>query len=246
MIFPTYNHHVRNLSKKEKQNKKSWKKRQRERQTRQQRYISRARAQEAYQIQREREVQRKPRKWPKGKILGAFCLVFLIFGAYGAWQSTQPSAAPPSINPTNPLETPYEFTMNDVDGSRFSLASHKGKIVVIHIMGVGCHGQINPINDNQLTQLKTVCSSFCGYEPVAFVTVAVATCASSDLAQIRSAYGITWPLGNDYDDGTMDIAQKYASQGDGTIVLIDKTFHISDSYATITASTLSSKINQLL
>jgi len=226
---------VRPLPKKEKK-KKSWKKRQRERQ----------RAQEAYETQRAREAQKRPRKWPKGKILGAFCLILLIFGAYGAWQYTQPSTAPPSINPTNPLQTPYEFAMNDVDGTAFSLASFKGRVIVIHIMGVGCHGQINPINDNQLTQLKTVCNSFCGNEPVTLVTVAVATCASSDLAQIRTTYGITWPLGNDYDDGTMDIAQKYASQGDGTIVLIDKTFHISNSYATITASTLSSKINQLL
>jgi hypothetical protein len=169
-----------------------------------------------------------------------------MFGAYGAWQYTQPSTAPPSINPTNPLQTPYEFAMNDVDGTKFSLASFRGRVIVIHIMGVGCHGQINPINDNQLTQLKTVCSSFCGNEPVTLVTVAVATCPSSDLEQIRTTYGITWPLGNDYDDGTMDIAQKYASQGDGTIVLIDKTFHIIDSYTTITASTLSSKINQLL
>ena len=231
---------MRPLPKKEKKRKKSWKEKQREKQTRLQR------SQEAYQIQREREAERKPRKWPKGKILGAFCLILLIFGAYGAWQYTQPSTAPPSINPTSPLQTPYEFTMNDVDGTKFSLASYRGRVVVIHIMGVGCHGQINPINDNQLTQLKTVCNSLCGHESVTLVTVAVATCPSSDLEQIRTAYGITWPLGNDYDDGTMDIAQKYASQGDGTIVLIDKTFHIIDSYTTITASTLSSKISQLL
>ena len=223
-----------------KQKKKSWKEKQRERQIRQQR------AQEAYQIQREREIQRRPRKWPKGKILAAFCLILLVFGAYGAWQYTQPSTAPPSINPTNPLQTPYEFAMNDVDGTKFSLASFKGRVIVIHIMGVGCHGQINPINDNQLTKLKTVCNSFCGHEPVTLVTVAVATCPSSDLEQIRTAYGITWPLGNDYDDGTMDIAQKYASQGDGTIVLIDKTFHVSESYGTVASSTLSTKINQLL
>jgi len=231
---------VRPLPKREKQKKKSWKERQREKQIRLQR------SQRDYEIRREREIATKPRKWPKGKVLGAFCLILLVFGAYGAWQYTQPSTAPPSINPTNPLQTPYEFSMNCIDGSRFSLASHKGKVVVVHIMAVGCHGQINTINDNQLAQLKTVCSSFCGNEPVTFVTVAVATCASSDLAQIRTTYGITWPLGNDYDDGTMDIAQKYASQGDGTIVLIDKTFHISNSYATTTASTLSAKIDQLL
>jgi len=229
------------LSKKKK--KRSWKERQLERQIKQQR------AQEAYHIRREREAERKPRKWPKGKIIGAFCLIVLIFVAYGAWQSTQPpqpSTEPPPISPTNPLQTPYEFTMRDVNGTQFSLSSLSGKVIAIHVMGVGCHGQIYPINDNQLTQLGTVCNSFCGKEPVMLITVAVATCPSSDLEQIRATYGVTWCFGNDYDDGKMDIAQEYATHGDGTIVLIDKTFHISDSYSTITASTLSSKIDQLL
>ncbi|MCW4002092.1 MAG: hypothetical protein NWE97_02755, partial [Candidatus Bathyarchaeota archaeon] len=117
---------------------------------------------------------------------------------------------------------------------------------VIHLMGVGCHGQINPINEYQLTQLKTVCSSYCGNNPVTLITVAVATCENSDLAQIRINYDIAWLFGNDYDDGRVDIAQQYAAQGDGTIVLIDKAFQISEAYSTIAASTLSSKINQLL
>ncbi len=226
-----------------KKKKKSWKERQRERQIKQQR------AQETYRIQREREAERKPRQWPKGKILGALCLIAIIFGSYGVWQYTRPSPIseePPPINPTNPLQTPYEFTMRDIDGTQFSLNGFSGRIIVIHVMGVGCHGQINPINDNQLTQLKTVCSSYCGNNPVTLITVAVATCENSDLAQIRATYDVTWLFGNDYDDGKMDIAQKYAAQGDGTIVLIDKTFHISTSYSEIAASTLSSKINQLL
>lgn len=228
------------MPKKETKKKKSWKERLRERQLKQQR------AQETYQIQRERKAESKPRQWPKGKILGAFLMIILLFGVYAVWQYTQPSTEPPPINPTNPLQTPYEFTLEDINGTQFVLNSFIGRVIIIHIMGVGCHGQINPINDNQLMQLKTVCSNFCGKAPVAFITVAVATCPSSDLDQIRTTYKITWLFGNDYDDGKMDIAQKYASQGDGTIVLIDKTFHISDSYATIMASTLSSKIDQLL
>jgi len=226
-----------------KKKKKSWQERQQERQIKQQR------AQETYRIQREREVERKSRQWPRGKILGAICLIAIISVSYGAWQYTRPSTTseePPPINPTNPLQTPYEFTIRDINGTQFSLSSFSGRIIVIHVMGVGCHGQIYPINDNQLTQLKTVCSSYCGNKPVILITVAVATCENSDLAQIRTTYGITWLLGNDYDDGKMDIAQKYATQGDGTIVLIDKTFHISESYSTITTSTLSSKINQIL
>jgi hypothetical protein len=233
------------LPKKEKK-KKSWKERQRERQLKQQK------AQEAYQIRKEREAERKPRKWPKSKILGALCLIALILVAYGIWQYTQPSQSsqlstePPPINPTNLLQTPYEFTMQDINGTQFSLRSFSGKVIVIHVMGVGCHGLINPINENQLKQLRIVCSSFCGNESVTLVTVAVATCPSSDLAQIRATYNVTWLFGNDYDNGIMDIAQKYATQGDGTIVLVDKPFHISDSYSTVNASTLSSKINQLL
>jgi len=224
----------------EKKKKKSWKERQRERQLRLQR------AKEAYQIQREREAERKPRQWPKGKILGVVLLLILMFGAYGAWRYTQPSTEPPPINPANPLQTPYEFTLKDLNGTQFPLSSFRGKVIVLHIMGVGCHGQIYPINENQLTRLKTVCNSFCGNRPVTLITVAVATCPSSDLEQIRATYEVTWLFGNDYDDGKMDIAQKYATQGDGTIVLIDKTFHISDSFGAVTASALSSKINQLL
>jgi hypothetical protein len=114
-------------------------------------------------------------------------------------------------------------------------------------MGVGCGGQINQINDNQLTHLRTVCSSFCGKAPVTLITVAVSTCGTCEpLLQLRDMYTLSWLFGNDFDDGKADIAQKYATYGDGTIVLIDKAFHVSDSYSTITASTLSQKINQLL
>ncbi|MGQ9461223.1 MAG: peroxiredoxin family protein [Candidatus Bathyarchaeaceae archaeon] len=230
---------------KKKKKKKSWKEIQQERQ----------RAQEAARIRLEIERKYKKRRkgWPSGKVVGGICLVALLLVSYGVWQYVQPpqpSTEPPPINPTpsEPSQTTLasDFTLRDINGTQFSLSSFSGKVVVLHIMGVGCHGQIYSINDNQLTQLKTVCGSYCSNKPVTLITVAVATCPDSDLAQIRTTYGITWLFGNDYDDGKMDIAQKYATQGDGTIVLIDKTFHISDSYSTITASTLSSKIDQLL
>ena len=81
-----------------KERKKSWKEKQRERQIKQQR------VQEAYQIQREREAKRKPRQWPKGKILVAVCLLVLIFGAFGISQYTKPSAPldeTPPVIPTS-------------------------------------------------------------------------------------------------------------------------------------------------
>ena len=91
---------MRKMPKKEK--KKSWKEIQRERQIKQQR------AQETYRIQKEREAERKPRKWPKGKILAAVCLIVLIVGVYGAWQFTKPAAPideTPTPSPVIPTDT---------------------------------------------------------------------------------------------------------------------------------------------
>lgn len=230
---------------KKKRKKKSWKERQKERQTKQQK------TQETHRIQRERE-RAKPRKWPKGKILGTMCLIAIVFVAYGAWQYHN-SQLPPIIgnggNNPPPTGSAPNFSLRDIDGTQFSLNKFSGNVIAIHFMGVGCHGQIYPINDQQLKQLKTVCNDYCGNKPVTVVTVAVATCASSDLAQIRANYGITWVLGNDYDDGKMDIVEAYNEYSirDGTIVLIDKAFDVSKAYTdAITADTLSSKISQLL
>jgi len=82
------------MSKKEK--KKSWKEIQRERQIKQQR------AQEAYQIQSEKEAKRKPRQWPKGKIFVAICLIALILGVYAAWYYTNTSAPSDGTTPVIP------------------------------------------------------------------------------------------------------------------------------------------------
>ncbi|MEM3011170.1 MAG: hypothetical protein QXE76_05105 [Candidatus Bathyarchaeia archaeon] len=229
-----------------KEKKESWRERQRKRQLRQQR------AQEAYQIQREREAEKKPRKWPKGKMIFGFCLIVLVFSAYGTWQYFE-GQKPPAIGGTTnnppPTGSAPSFSLKDINGNQFSLSLHNGKVIAVHFMAVGCGGQIYPINDYQLKQLKQVCTTYCGKEPFTVVTVAVATCANSQLAVIRSNYGITWVLGNDYDDGKMDIVNAYTSYSikDGTIVLIDKTFNVAKVYTeTTNAETLASKINQLL
>jgi hypothetical protein len=82
-----------------KEKKKSWKDTQRERQIKQQR------AQEAYKVQSEIEAKRKPRQWPKGKIIITVFLIVIIFGAYGIWQFATPTTPsngelpPPNIPP---------------------------------------------------------------------------------------------------------------------------------------------------
>jgi peroxiredoxin len=236
---------------KKKKKKKSWKRvraLQRERQIRQQR------AQEAYQIQREREAERKPRKWPKGKIVFGCCLIVLMFGAYGAWQHYN-SQLPPSIggstNNPAPTGSAPNFSLRDINGTQFSLNQFSGKVIAIHFMAVGCGGQIDSINDNQLKQLKSLCNTHCGNNPVTIVSVAVATCQNSELARIRTDYGITWVLGNDYhfEDGTTPIVEAYSNYPirDGSILLIDKAFNIAQVYTEkMTATALATEINRLL
>jgi hypothetical protein len=230
-----------------KKKKRSWKEVQRAKQIRQQR------AQEAYVVQREREAERRPRKWPKGKILGTICLLSIVFAVYGVWQY-QNSLLPPKIgddatnNPPSTDSAPT-FILKDINGTQFSLDQHDGKVIAIHFMALGCHGQYYEINDYQLKQLNTVCNSYCGSNPVTMVTVAVSTCPTSDLAKIREDYGIAWFFGNDYDDAKLDIISAYAkySIDDGTIVLIDKELNVVQVYTEKTAAeTLSSKIYQLL
>jgi hypothetical protein len=116
---------------------------------------------------------------------------------------------------------------------------------------VVCGGQISSLDDYQLKLLKKVCDDYSFFKkPVAMVTVAVLTCGGSELAGIRANYGVTWFLGNDYEDEKTDIVKAYAdaySIQDGAIVVIDKTFNVAQVYTeATTAETLSSKINQLL
>ena len=195
--------------------------------------------------------KKKLRRWPKGKILVGACLVALIFVAYGAWQYS--IQLPPTIggetSNTPPTGSAPNFSLTDINGTRFSLNQFKGNVIAIHFMAIGCSGQFNLINDNQLKQLKTVCNDHCSNRPVSVVTVAVSTCSNNDLGLIRKNYGITWYFGNDYDDGKMEVIESYISYSieDGTIILIDKTFNVDKVYTeATTAVTLSSRINQLL
>jgi len=236
---------VRALPGKEKQKKKSWKERQRERQIKQQR------SQEAFELRRERAVQTKPRKYPKGRIVFGMCLIGLIAVAFVAWQYT--NSSPSSNNgPTNnpPILGPApNFALADINGGTFALDEHAGEVIAIHFMAVSCGGGIVQTNENQLRTLKSVCSTYCSKRSVTIVTVAATTCATSCLETIRSDYGVTWTLGNDYDDGKADIVNVYSSYSiaDGAIVLIDKNLNIVKVYTGETSfAVLSSRISQLL
>jgi peroxiredoxin len=191
------------------------------------------------------EVEKKPRKWPKGKIVAGILLVIVLIAAYEAWQYT--TIEPNSPEPIGPAP---DFSLMDINGTNlFTLGQFTGKAVALHFMTVGCHGLVYPIDDNQLRQLKSLCSSFCGNDQFVIVTVLWSTCPTSNLSQIRVDYGITWLMGSDYSDGRMDIYGAYQdySVEDGTIILVDKTLNVTKVHTeAVTASALSSEIQVLL
>ncbi|UCD96507.1 MAG: redoxin domain-containing protein [Candidatus Bathyarchaeota archaeon] len=193
---------------------------------------------------------KKKTKWFKGRIIiGIFFAAILII-SYGAWQYYVQSSNGGEGNSNLLLSEPApNFSIEDIDGTQFSLTQFSGKVIVLHFMTVKCQGQIYPINDNQLQQLKRVCEIHCGDKPVTtIITVAVSTCSDENLAQIRSSYDISWVLGNDYTDGKMDIIEAYTpfEIQDGSIILIDKAFNVAKVYTeAVTAEALSSMIDQL-
>jgi len=232
-----------------KEDKKSWKEKQRDMQKKQN-------TQDANQRNRKRESEKRRRNLRNVKIVfSTICLTTLLLTSYGIWQyydSQRPptiggAAAAPDVSSSTAL-TP-NFSLKDINGTQISLSQYKGKVIGIHFMAVGCHGQINPINEYQLAQLNSACNSLCGKENATFLTVAVSTCESSDLDVLRRNYGVSWTLGNDYADGTLEIVNSYVpfEIGDGTVVLVDKTFSIAQVYqGGVAANTLVSKIGQLL
>jgi hypothetical protein len=232
-----------------KQGKKNWKDQERERQIKQQRN------QQTYQRQSKPNRTNKRSKLRSVKIiLSAICLITLLLTAYGIWQYYE-GQKPPTIGSgsiasgSSSTTSAPSFSLKDINGTQVSLSDFSGKVIGIHFMAVGCHGQINPINEYQLAQLNSACNSLCGEESTAFLTVAVATCESSDLNVLRSNYGITWTLGNDYSDGTLEIVNSYVpfEIGDGAVVLVDKTSNIAQIYnGGVSANTLVAKINQLV
>lgn len=204
-------------------------------------------------------------KTSKGKIILSFCLVTLIVAAFGIRQYY--TNLPPSIGESKETSSSTEtasgvtasssnqsevlapdFSLNDINGSRFTLKQFKGRVVIVHFMAVGCGGQIRAITDHQLKQLKKVCDKHCGSSNFTMITVVVSTCEGNTLDLIRTFYNITWVFGNDYDDKKLEIVDAYEKYSilDGSIILIDKSLRVAEVYIEeIDAGSLSTTLGRL-
>jgi len=204
-------------------------------------------------------------KTSKGKIILSFCLVALIIAAFGIWKYY--TNLPPSIGESKETSSSTEtasgvtasssnqsevlapdFSLNDINGSRFTLKQFKGRVVIVHFMAVGCGGQIRAITDHQLKQLKKVCDNHCGSSNLTMITVVISTCEGNTLDLIRTFYNITWFFGNDYDDKKLEIIDAYEKYSilDGSIILIDKSLRVAEVYIEeIDAGSLSTTLGRL-
>ncbi len=228
--------------------RKNWKERQRERQMKQQL------AEEAASKQTKSNTKRK-HKLPKGTMVFAIVLAALLLSAsaYGVWQYYEGQRPPEiggNIDASASLNVPApNFSLTDINGTRVSLSQFKGKAIGIHFMAVGCHGQIYDVNDYMLSELHRLCGIYCGNGSMTFLTVAVATCENSQLDQLRGNYSANWILGNDYDDEVLDIVNAYMPFEiyDGSVVLIDKAFNVTEVYSPgVSSGTLASRVRQML
>ena len=151
-------------------------------------------------------------------ILATVGLVVLLLTSYLVWQYYD-GQKPPTIggevnSGSASTNVAPDFSLSDINGTQTTLSQLKGKVIGIHFMAVGCHGDINPINEYQLAELSSTYNAISKTENMAFLTVAVATCENSQLDVLRSDYHVSWIMGNDYDDKTLDIVNNYAPSYD--------------------------------
>lgn len=164
-------------------------------------------------------------------ILGAGIVIILFIGYIFVQGRVESEDKPVSNGATNTkAATGPVFKLEDLRGIEYILSDYKGEPVLVHFMAVGCAGEYTELNDNQLKQLKTICTSLCGQEKLTIFTVLVSTCDTTDLSQLYDMYNITWILGNDYQDNKLDIVEKYSTYepSDGMVLLLDENLIVTD------------------
>ena len=182
----------------------------------------------------------------------AICgIIVMLIAAFVALQVTGDKPATETTETALKGQAP-DFSLEDINGTKISLSQYTGKPVLLHFMGLaGCSGQLSAMGYDKLSQLESINVKYS--DKIAMVTVAVATCASCDeiMAELRKDYGISWIMGNDFDDEKLEIIDSYSNLNhslyDGTVVLIDESFKIVEIYEpNATTEALTSKIAELL
>jgi len=140
-----------------------------------------------------------------------------------------------------------DFTLQDANGTSFSLHNFNGKIVVLHFMQFGCGGDAG-VNEQQFNEFKLVLNQ---HPEVAIITVFVSSC-SFDLMEAKQNYGVTWWFANDAQWDAIKHYWDYGLDENGifhnpTLFLVDKEQNLRKKFSGVTsADVLSSNITVLL
>jgi peroxiredoxin len=205
------------------------------------------RSQEAEKHRIEEKLRKQSRKRILSKTIKLAIIIVIVtavlYVAVSLWsQNSSPQQNTPStpeISGPAPL-----FTIQDINGTQFSLNDFKGKIIVLHFMG--------NINDEEIDEIGKLCPVYCGENMVAIsVTGPTCECTKIQLYQMREVKKVTWFLGQDDTSyTTYNLYAKYiTSHGEPyfpTVVLIDKNLNVKGAYGFVNASTLSSEIESLI
>jgi peroxiredoxin len=185
----------------------------------------------------------------KHLMLGAILVIILVIGfvIVNGNNSSIEEAANPKNAPSNENLDPL-FTLQDLQGVEYSLRDYEGTPVLVHFMAVGCGGEYSKLNDNQLKQLKNICTNLCDEKKVTIFTVLVSTCETTDLFPLYDMYNITWILGNDYQDSKLDVIETYSAYepSDGMVLMLDKDLEVKEVMKeSINSDTVVSKVLHL-
>lgn len=147
-------------------------------------------------------------------------------------------------NMSDEASVPF-FKIQDLRGIEHRLSDYDGGPVLVHFMSISCGGEYTKLNDNQLKQLKLVCSSLCETQDVTIFTVLVSTCETTDLSKLYDMYNITWILGNDYQDSKLDVLAAFSEYEpiDGMILILNKDLAVNQVLnSTVSAESLVEEI----
>lgn len=113
------------------------------------------------------------------------------------------------------LKKAANFILRDPWNNKFSLRQFKGKTVILNFFRIYCGGRIRPETEKQIQELNKVCREFCKSKnctggSLVVLSIALATCSTTDLKDWVKKHNINWFLGNDYDDYNLDIIKSYA------------------------------------
>jgi peroxiredoxin len=152
------------------------------------------------------------------------------------------------------LKKAPNFKLRDPWDFEFSLYQFEGKPVILHFFRIYCGGRITRESFNEIKELNKVCAELCKGEKCTegdlhMISIALATCPTTDLKEWAEYFNINWLLGNDYDDYELDIIKNYSGYlsklKDPALIFVSKNQEIVFTSNYLDASKIIEKLEEI-